>query len=123
MKLHTVHAQGRHLVTGYGPGYIAVNQVRYAESLLVTPEEGAMPWDAGSFETLTAMHFQSLMAKTPEIVIFGSGPKLHFPPPALVSPFAAAGVGFEAMDTRAACRTYNVLVSEGRRVIAALLAI
>jgi len=123
MKLHTVHSQGRHVVTAYGAGYIAVNQVRHAGSLLVTPEDGVEPWNAANLEALTAIHFESLLEKAPEIVIFGSGPKMRFPPPALVRPFAAAGVGFEAMDTRAACRTYNVLVSEGRRVIAALLAI
>ena len=79
------------------------------------------PWNAPSFESLGAEHFARLAALKPELVIFGSGPRLRFPPAALLRPLIEARIGVETMDTAAACRTYNVLLAEGRSVVAALL--
>jgi uncharacterized protein len=73
------------------------------------------------FSKLTQAHFDELLQLQPELVIFGSGAKLRFPPPALLSGLIARRIGVESMDSAAACRTYNVLVSEGRTVVAALL--
>jgi uncharacterized protein len=78
-------------------------------------------WDAASFEALAPAHFEALLKLKPEIVLVGTGKTLRFPSPQLTRPLALAQVGFEAMDTKAACRTYNILTGEGRQVVAAIL--
>jgi uncharacterized protein len=89
---------------------------------VVVPWSGAVrAWPPRRFDELTQADFDSLLADKPELVIFGSGMHLRFPQPALLRTLIERRVGFETMDTAAACRTYNVLVSEGRNVIAALL--
>jgi uncharacterized protein len=89
---------------------------------VVVPWRGAVrPWSAASFEAMSAADFDALLADTPEVVIFGSGLRLRFPQPALLRGLIERRIGVETMDTAAACRTYNVLVSEGRTVVAALL--
>ena len=77
--------------------------------------------DVPSFESLASDHFARIAALKPELVIFGSGARLRFPAPALLRPLIDAGIGVETMDTAAACRTYNVLLAEGRSVVAGLL--
>jgi uncharacterized protein len=95
--------------------------VRYETHVIVLPEGIIQDWDVPGYGGLTVRHFEYLVGLQPEIVLFGTGPTLRFPPPALSRPLAAARVGLEVMDTSAACRTYNILVAEGRRVLAALL--
>lgn len=107
--------------TGYGDGYVAVSGQRYEHPLLVIPGRAVEHWNVTSFETLTAADFDALLAMQPEIIVFGSGATLRFPRPEIVRPLAEAGVGLEVMDTRAACRTYNILLSEDRKVLAAIL--
>ena len=98
---------------------MAVNDVRHTHPVLVMTD-ALQPWEATAFETLAASHFLDLLAFNPEIVLLGTGATLRFPAPALTRPLIAAGVGIEVMDTRAACRTFNVLTAEGRRVLAAI---
>jgi uncharacterized protein len=121
MKLHLARSEGRNLFTGYGDGYVAVNDRRYEGNLVVAPDHEVTAWDAESFDTLAPRHFEALLALKPEIVILGTGARLRFPRPDLTRVLAEASVGFEAMDTRAACRTYNILMAEGRAVVAAIL--
>ncbi len=121
MKFHLTRAAGQNLFTGYGSGYVAINHQRFEHPVLVAPGQAVQAWDADGFESLTAAHFESVLELKPEIVLFGSGDLLRFPRPELTRPFAAAAVGFEAMDTKAACRTYNILMAEGRQVVAAIL--
>lgn len=121
MKFHLTRSGGRNLFTGYGDGYVKVNDARYETHVIVTPEGEVSEWSAESFETLTPAHFDALLALSPEIVILGTGERLRFPTPRITQPLAQARVGFEAMDTKAACRTYNVLMAEGRQVVAAIL--
>ena len=121
MKFHLTRSEGRNLFTGYGQGYVCVNDLRYAGNIVVAPDHAVAEWGAGSFETLTAAHFEGLLALKPEIVILGTGERLRFPHPALTQALAGARVGFEVMDTKAACRTYNILMAEGRAVVAAIL--
>jgi len=89
---------------------------------LIVPWTGPVqPWEPGGFGALTQAHFDRLLQLAPELVIFGSGARLRFPAPGLLRGLIAARVGVESMDSAAACRTYNVLVSERRAVVAALL--
>jgi uncharacterized protein len=111
---------GVNLFTGYGEGYVLVNRERHQRSVIVVPDR-VLQWDAASFEALREEHFAALAALEPEIVLLGTGPRLRFPHPGLTRALTQARVGLEVMDLNAACRTYNILVSEDRRVAAALL--
>lgn len=123
MKLHSDKLDIQS-VTGYGDGWIAVNGQRHFHSLVLTPKGQLQPWPCSRFELLEASHFDLLIqlaAEPPELVVFGSGSRLRFAPPALLSELMSRRIGVETMDTAAACRTYNILAGEGRRVVAALL--
>jgi len=108
------------MFSGYGPGYVAVNNVRYERNVVVSPA-AVVEWSARNFGTLTPADFQFMREAQPEILILGTGAAQRFPPPELARALAASGAGVEVMDTKAACRTYNVLLAEGRKVIAAIL--
>ena len=108
-------------ITGYGPGWIAVDRQNYETSLLVGSKGLLQDWNCARFEDLTASHFEQLAMLDAEVIIFGSGSKNRFPPVAWLKPLIAKRIGLESMDTASACRTYNVLASEGRNVVAALL--
>ena len=115
-----LHA-GEYRITSYGDNYVVVNDRRFDSSVIVTRERMIEEWDARGFDALTPRHFELLRELAPEIVLLGTGKTLRFPAPALSQALMNAGIGMEVMDTRAACRTYNILTSEGRRVAAALL--
>ena len=122
MKLHQDPSQAAlNTVTGYGPGYVEVNKVRHDQSVIIAPEGTIAPWPVSRFEALDATHFDMLRALDPEVVIFGSGGRLRFAHPRLTTALTSQRIGVDSMDTQAACRTYNILMSEGRRVVLALL--
>ena len=108
-------------ITGYGPGWIAVDRQNHETSLLVGSQGLLQVWNCTRFEDLTAEHFEELAKLDAEVIIFGSGSKNRFPPVAWLKPLMVKRMGLETMDTASACRTYNVLAGEGRNVIAALL--
>jgi uncharacterized protein len=103
------------------PGRVWVGATPYAHGLLVPWSGPVQPWHDGVFDTLQAEHFERIAALAPEVVIFGSGARLRFARPALMRALIERRIGVETMDTGAACRTYNVLASERRAVVAALL--
>jgi uncharacterized protein len=105
-------------ILGYGPGWIGVANQGVAEKI---ENSEKFDWACARFEDLTEAHFARLVESGPELVIFGSGTRLRFPPPAFLRGLMAARIGVETMDTIAACRTYNILAGEGRKVLAALL--
>ena len=121
MKLQLETHEGRNVFTGYGAHYVVVNHVRYETHLIVLPDSIILDWNVMGFAGLTEQHFEHLVGLKPEIVLLGTGPTLRFPSPALTRCLTASHIGLEVMDTRAACRTYNILSAEGRRVLAALL--
>jgi uncharacterized protein len=120
MKLHLAPSSGQNLFTGYGPGYVSINSARREKNVIVTAQQ-VLEWHIAGFDALGTGDFALLLGLHPEIVILGTGSIQRFPAPALSKPLSNAGVGFEAMDTRAACRTYNILMAEGRKVVAAVL--
>ncbi len=123
MKFHLNQADGLNLFTAYGDDYVAINHQRYEQqSLLVTPECVETSGLAAGFDALNADHCTALIAHQPEIVLLGTGARLRFPHPSITAPLMQARIGLDVMDNRAACRTYNILVSEGRRVLVLLLA-
>jgi uncharacterized protein len=121
VKFHLASASGLNLFTGYGAGYVAVNGTRYESNLVVLPERIIDPWDAMGFEGLATPHFQFLSGLGVEVVLLGTGARLRFPSPALQRIVLESGTGLETMDAMAACRTYNILATEGRKVAAAIL--
>lgn len=121
MKLHADRPDGPNAITRHGPGGVIVNGVEYRSSTVIPWQGGVAAWPVGSFDALHERDFAALVALGPELVIFGSGARLRFPAPALLRPLIERRIGVETMDTAAACRTYNVLLAEGRAVVAALL--
>jgi uncharacterized protein len=123
MKLHA-DAPHQLAITALGEGWVAVNGERHSTSLVLSASAGLHPWLCDRFDQLTQAHFDALIGapgQPPELVVFGSGHRLRFVAPALLRSLLERGIGVETMDTAAACRTYNILAAEGRRVTAALL--
>lgn len=112
---------GQYAFTGYGPGYVAVNEKRHTQSLVVLPDRLITDWAARDFDSLAAAHFEPLAGLGLEILLLGTGSRIRFPRPEVIRPFIEAGIGVEVMDVAAACRTYNILLAEDRKVGAALL--
>ncbi|XQM33669.1 Xcc1710-like domain-containing protein [Cupriavidus sp. H19C3] len=121
LKLHADQPQSLNTVTAYGPGYIEINAIRHERSLLVMPEGTVEPWPVERFEDLAPEHFEALLEKGPEVVLLGTGARLRFPHPRLTAALSRRRIGVDAMDMQAACRTYNILMAEGRKVAAILL--
>ena len=121
MKLQADRLEGQNAIVRHGPGGVLVNGVEHRHSVIVPWAGEVMRWPVDGFEALTEAHFAALAALAPELVIFGSGPKIRFVHPALLKPLIGRRIGVETMDSAAACRTYNVLLAEGRSVVAALL--
>jgi uncharacterized protein len=120
LKLHASGLTSLNTFTGYGADFVLVNAVRYESSLIVMPE-ALVPWQVASFAELKEEDFSGLVAMQPEVVLLGTGDKLRFPHPALTRKLSNARIGVEVMDLQAACRTYNILMAEERKVAAALL--
>lgn len=123
MKLSLDTGATGNLISTYGPGHVVVNEERIEASVIVTPGEMMRDWEPVSVQALEPRHLEPLLALAPEIVVLGSGARQRFPGPEIFEPLLRRRIGLEVMDTGAACRTYNVLVAEDRRVAAALLMI
>jgi uncharacterized protein len=121
MKLQADRIDGQNAISRHGPDGVIVNGVEHRRSVIVPWAGRVLPWQADALSMLTEAHFAELAALAPELVIFGSGSRLRFVHPALLRPLISRRIGVETMDTAAACRTYNVLIAEGRAVVAALL--
>lgn len=119
MKLHLAGTGAANVFTRYGEGYVMVNDRRFERSLVVMPESLWTDWPATTFEALEPGHLEALCGLDCEVVLLGTGSRLRFPSPEIRGPLA--GRGLEIMDVPAACRTYNILMAEGRKVAAALL--
>jgi len=121
MKFQPDIANGVNSINRHESGQVWVRNTAFSTPVLVPWAGEVQSWPVRDFEELAAEHFAAILALHPELVIFGSGQRLRFPAPALLRTLIDRGIGVETMDTAAACRTYNVLVSEGRSVVAALL--
>jgi len=122
LKLHLDNREAKNLFTGYGDGFVELNKsVRYEHSIVVLPDSVVEDWSSSGFGGLQAKDFERLAKLDPGVVLLGTGQQQRFPAATLLRPLMEAGIGFEIMDLGAACRTYNILTGEGRRVAAALL--
>jgi uncharacterized protein len=121
MKLHSQDNQQYQTVTGYDDQGVEINAKRYDYSVLVMPETPPRPWPVTRFEDLTEEHFALIEQDQPDVVILGTGERQRFVHPKLIKALAARRAGVESMDSHAACRTYNILMGEGRKVTLALI--
>ena len=121
MKLHSDSTQQYQTVTGYDASGVEINAQRFDYSVLVMPETAPRPWDVKRFEDLQAAHFDQIALDAPDVVILGTGERQRFVHPRLIGSLSARHIGVESMDSQAACRTYNVLMGEGRKVTLALI--
>jgi uncharacterized protein len=120
VKLHASTPSAANTITAYGDDYVKVNGARHDSSVIVTPNE-VKAWSATDFEHLNEQDFAGLAQLGADIVLLGTGPRQRFPHPLLTASLGAARVGLEVMDLKAACRTYNILVAEERKVALALV--
>ncbi|MHB1428184.1 MAG: Mth938-like domain-containing protein [Rhodocyclaceae bacterium] len=122
MKLHPDKpGTQQHIVTAYEAGRIVINGRQLTRSLLLMPDHLDEEWGPVAYDRLALEHLSALTAYSCDVVLIGTGIRQRFPAPALLRPLIEAGRGFEIMDTAAACRTYNIIVAEGRLVLAALI--
>jgi uncharacterized protein len=121
MKFQPDTLAGTNAITRFDGQRLWVGPEAHASSVLVPWRGAVQPWPPAAPAQLAAAHFEQLLALNPEVVIYGSGARLVFPPPVLARALFERRIGLETMDTAAACRTYNVLASEGRSVVAALI--
>ena len=105
----------------YGDGKLKVNDTDYTSSLIIFPDTLHTDWPVASVDDITIGHFEEIIARSPDIVLLGTGMQQRFPSIDTRRELIAAGLNLEVMDTAAACRTYNLLVAEGRDVAAAVL--
>lgn len=122
MKLQPDFSPDTQIVSAYGPGYVEVNGVRQTAACVFTPQQPPRPWDVAEVAALQPAHIDDLLTDPlPELVLIGTGARQHLLAPALLRALIVRSIGWEVMDTAAACRTYNILAGEGRRVVAALI--
>ena len=120
MKLHLNQPIAQNFFTAYGEGFVQINATRHVTSVIVTGAD-VEAWEAKNIRSLEAASFARLLEIRPEIIIIGTGQAFTFPPPASLRALIEARIGYEVMDTGAACRTFNILIGEGRNVLAALI--
>lgn len=121
MELTKDDSPGKYKITAYEEGCVYVNGQPYYNSILIMPEDFNFHWGLKSIDKLSKEDIQMILKYSPHIVLLGSGSKLSFPSKTLLEPLHEQGIGIEIMDTAAACRTYTVLMSEDRRVLAGLI--
>jgi len=121
LKLQSDPHSGANTITGYGPGYVEINQTPYSHAVLISSDGAITKWLVESFEGLEPSHFDQMVDLKPELILIGTGSRQRFPSPELLKTLISAKIGYEIMDSQAACRTYNILVGEGRQVLLALI--
>ena len=125
MKLHLTTAENNYLITAYGMGddgrFVEVNKLRYMHNLIVMANKLILDWSATDFFSLTETHLEKILVIKPEVVLLGTGEKHLFLHPKIIKNLTENGIPLECMTTSAACRTYNILMSEGRKVAAMLI--
>ena len=121
MKLQSDPHSGANTITGYGDGYVEINKTPYSHAVVLSSDGAISEWPVQNFEALEARNFSQLIDLKPELILIGTGSRQCFPRPELLKDLISAKIGFEIMDSQAACRTYNILVGEGRQVLLALI--
>ncbi len=123
MKITLQDPAPTNAIQSYRAGQVVINQQAYDRSIVLTPDRLMPDWQPQTVQELRACDFEAMLALEPSLIILGTGKRQIFPPLELYASILEKGIGLEIMDTAAACRTFNILMSEGRRVVAALMMI
>ncbi len=121
MQISQQYGDASYVVRAYEYGAVTVNNTTFTRSLIIMPEHLDPQWEPQSLEDVTERHLEPIVKFNPEVVLFGTGLQLRFPELHIQAYFVKRGIGIEIMNTAAACRTYNILIAEGRNVACALL--
>jgi len=120
IELDTI-SRDQYRIESYSNDTVVINGTGYSSSLIISPKKLVTGWQVSAFTDLAAQHIDTITELEPEIIILGTGKKVRFPDPQIIAGIFSRDIGFEVMDTGAACRCYNLLVSEDRRVAAGLI--
>lgn len=121
MQMRRDPGAGKYVIKSYEPGNVIINKDSYQHSVIVSPTTLISHWSPSNIESLTADDFDAIIALNPEVILLGTGAIHTFPETAVFAKVYELHLGIEVMDTRAACRTFNVLTAEDRNVVAALI--
>lgn len=121
MKFSEDNPEDGYFIQKYDNDKIIINDRGFDSSLIICPNQVVEHWQPRSIDTLQLTHFDAMLALKPEVAILGTGDHLIFPKIEVYSSLIQSGIGIEIMDTGAACRTYNILMGEGRHVVAGLI--
>lgn len=121
MEITQDFCDAKFIITGYKAGSVMINNEPHLKSLIIGPELLISPWNVTKPSDLDENNLEIIIQQNPEIVIFGTGEKLVLPDPKIIALFAQHGIGLESMNTMAACRTYGILIAEGRKAIAGII--
>lgn len=120
MKFAEDHNSSNYKISAYDEQSISINGLPHMQSLVISPMELLSTWEPATYEELSEPHLDAIYAMKPEIIILGTGLKQRFPPPEILRRLAKEQIGYEIMDTQAACRTFNILMAEDRTVVAGM---
>ena len=121
MKFHLIQSDNKNLITGYDLNWVEVNQVRHQSSLIVTPDQLLLEWSVKTIKDINENSFEAIKSLDIEIILLGTGNKQEHLEPRLLEYFSKKNMAIESMSNQSACRTYNILASEERKVLLGLM--
>lgn len=121
MKFHLIQSDNKNLITGYDLNWVEVNQVRHQSSLIVTPDQLLLEWSVKTIKDINENSFEAIKSLDIEIILLGTGNTQEHLEPRLLEYFSKKNIAIESMSNQSACRTYNILVNEERKVLLALM--
>ena len=121
MKFHLIQSDNKNLITGYDLNWVEVNQVRHQSSLIVTPDQLLLEWSVKTITDTNENSFEAIKSLDIEIILLGTGNTQEHLEPRLLEYFSKKNIAIESMSNQSACRTYNILANEERKVLLALM--
>ena len=121
MKFHLIQSDNKNLITGYDLNWVEVNQVRHQSSLIVTPDQQLLEWSVKTIKDINENSFEAIKSLDIEIILLGTGNTQEHLEPRLLEYFSKKNIAIESMSNQSACRTYNILANEERKVLLALM--
>jgi uncharacterized protein len=121
MKFHLIQSDNKNLITGYDLNWVEVNQVRHQSSLIVTPDQLLLEWSVKTIKDINENSFEAIKSLDIEIILLGTGNAQDHLEPRLLEYFSKKNIAIESMSNQSACRTYNILANEERKVLLALM--
>ena len=121
MKFHLIQSDNKNLITGYDLNWVEVNQTRHESSLIMTPDRLFLEWSVKTIKDMKENCFEAIESLDIEIILLGTGNTQEHLEPKLLEYFSKKNIAIESMSNQSACRTYNILANEERKVLLALM--